>query len=415
MTDVDRILSGYLTPGTSLAWPGEREMVRDRGDREVRQQNAWDAATGDPNLGYGVRLPSPLASAREAVGEGARKVSDALLGWMTPTQKEQAAVASNFLGPAAPLAKAMFMTPGMVKNAGDLIPSRKGSLEAWGDARSMIGPRSIDDLLSLHYSDPALLSRIYNETGWMPPYTMSPHQDRPLAWHDTPVEFTPTAARKISSDGVLGTFDSLLAPGDAKDLVLGAAPWLKTTDLMPEATPRKIVPGGSTMNPTPGEWSGRVSASGPTLDDVMSVVHHELFHAGPQAHMRKLGVDTAQDVPKTAAEKRMEAEYRQAKRAGATQDELSELRNLMYGVKDYARYLNDPFEHLARVSSIYEADPRLVTTRPDLVNSFSDEGFSRISEKARKLPPTPNPSRPEIEYSHYISPAAPFYRPQPDK
>lgn len=410
---IDEVLGAYDTPGTSMAWPGERELVRDRGDRDVRQQNAWDAATGDPNQGYGVRLPSPLSGARAAVGRGARAVGDALFGWMTPAQKEQAAVASNFLGPPAPLAKAMFMTPAMVKRAADVLPAGRGSTEAWGDARSMIGGRSIGDLLDMRYSDPALLSRIYDETGWMPPYTMSPHQDRALAWHATPVSLTPTASRKAAQGEVGGTFGSLLAKGDGKDAVLTAAPWLKDTQLMVDASPRRVRPDGTTEAPMPGEWSGMVGASGPTLDDVMAVLHHEMFHAGPQANMRKLGVDTTQDIPRTAAERIYEGNLKRAEKRGSPLGVLDEIENRRAWATDYARYLNDPFEHLARASTLYELDPRLAATRPDLVDTFTDAANARVSPKARAIRVDPNLV--DLEYRHFMSPEAPFYRAQPDK
>ncbi len=402
---VDDLLSQYGAAPRS--WAGEEGDWLGRTDRNRERDMAWDAALGDPNYGYQMRLPSGLASARAGIMDKVRTAGDAVFGWMTPEQKSRAAFAGNFLGPAAPLAHAIFMTPGMVGRAQTSLPKTgRGTLESLERTKALTNGMSPDEVLALHKTNPAILDEAWGEHGWMPAYSMSKHQDQPLAWHATPLEVSPAARREFTQTGEAGgALPDVVAPGEGRTRVLDAAPWLKTVETK---FGKSDETGGVTQAPFLDEMTGGITARGPTLDDILSVVDHELFHAGPQADMRRLTVDSTERVPQTAAERKFSAELMAAKRRGASKDDLDKLRESIEWAKNFALYANDPFEHLARVSSLYEKSPSLVTTRPDLVNSFTDEAFGMQSPKAKAF--VQDSSRPWLTAGSFVSPEARFLR-----
>lgn len=389
---VDDILSQYNV--APREWPGESTPWVHAADRRREQDIAWDRAMGDPNAGYQLRLPQSLASARGAVMDKVRSAGDALFGWMTPEQRSRAAFATNFLGPAAPMAHAMFMTPAMVTNlelAGVRGTSGPGSIAAYQSARKAWKDIPPDRLSSLPIDQPGMLDRVWATDRWLPPGVMGTTQTRPLTWIDTPFEVSPAAARHVFGEGrgVRAPFDRLFE-GPGVDVISTALPIVNKVRHKMELDAN---PGGETsVVPQTGALHG-MEFRGPNPSSIKAVAHHELEHFGPQAAMdalRRSRLDPVK-VPADAIYRRA---LNDARRKGAPAAEIDRLMAKRDKSREYAAYANQWIERMAREGTLREADPSLSAVRPGLLDTFTPEAF--VAPRAG-----PDPSMPELTYQNF--------------
>lgn len=389
---VDDILSQYNV--APREWPGESTPWVHAADRRREQDIAWDRAMGDPNAGYQLRLPQSLASARGAVMDKVRSAGDALFGWMTPEQRSRAAFATNFLGPAAPMAHAMFMTPAMVTNlelAGVRGTSGPGSIAAYQSARKAWKDIPPDRLSSLPIDQPGMLDRVWATDRWLPPGVMGTTQTRPLTWIDTPFEVSPAAARHVFHEGrdVRGPFNRLFE-GPGVDVISTAIPAVNKArhDMLLKADP-----GGETFyTPKTGALQG-MRFQGPSPSSIKAVAHHELEHFGPHASMDALRKSHPMpvDVPADDIYRRL---LDDARKSGAPTTEIDRLMGRWERSRDFAAYANEWIERMAREGTLRAANPSLSAVRPGRPDTFTPEAFAAPWSG-------PDLSMPELTYQHF--------------
>jgi len=92
---IDDILGRY--GGAPSRFEPDRQSVMDDMRANAAREAAWDAATGDANEGYAMRLPGPLASVRRSAAD----VLGSAFGWMTPDQRNTLMLAAAFATPGA--------------------------------------------------------------------------------------------------------------------------------------------------------------------------------------------------------------------------------------------------------------------------------------------------------------------------
>ena len=360
--------------GTTDAWWPEESGVVDRGARDKVAQLAWDIAHGNPNAGYAVRMPQPIAAGRKAVVDAVRPYLTPIANALT---KSGADTALNFMGPAAPLAKAAFMVPAQIARleAAGMLPAGSGTTAGLARAQEAWARRG-------GMADPAL-QEAWTKHRWLPAGKINPQHTEPLTWvPETDLRLNPRVASQMDGDLIerRGAMHDLFDPR-AADIITTAEPSLRKT---PFTVGLDDDSHGVTR--LKNGIASEMQAFGPDPGNIRAVANHEITHALDVAGNGLPSMSFEYPaIHGTAAESKLNAYHdrvtkeldrlissgdpstfkmdQNARNAILAEDALSKVPYM-------SGYYAHPSERLARLGTLLSDRPELTSTAPHLIDAY---------------------------------------------